>query len=91
MDNVFGADGTDIVFENVEIILRNCKKGELQFKVKAKERVTLENETSTRTMSTAAFQKGKSGGKVVTKITLEKSTRLNLYHFNSNTSKRFHS
>ena len=54
-DIVLGADGTDIVFESVEITLRICKKEEHQFKVIAKERVTLEKETSARTMSTAGF------------------------------------
>ena len=63
MDIVLGADGTDIEFENVEIALRIREKEDHQFKVKAKERVTLEKETSARTMSTAGFQKGKSGGK----------------------------
>ena len=94
MDIVLGADGTDIVFENVEITLRICKKEEHQFKVKAKERVTLEKETSARIMSTADFQKESLEEKVeqvVTQITLDVSMRLNQYHFSSNTSQRFHS
>ena len=37
LDIVLGVDGTDIVFENVEITQRICKKEEHQFKVKAKE------------------------------------------------------
>ena len=96
MDIVLGADGTDIVFENAEITLRICKKEEHQFKVQRKERVTLEKETSARTVSTAGFQKEsleEKDGKVVTQINhvgseyaLEPEC-----HFNSNTSQRFHS
>ena len=98
-DIVLGADGTDIVFENVEITLRIYRKEEHQFKVKAKERATLEKENLARTMSTAGFQKEsleeKDGSrisvKVVTQITLEVSMRPNRYQFNSSTSQRCHS
>ena len=78
------------VRERRDYTLRICQKEEHQLKVKAKERVTLEKETSARTMSTAGFQKEsleEKDGKVVAQIALEVSMRLIRCHFNSGNSR----
>ena len=56
-DIVLGADGTEIVFENLETTPRICRKEEHQFKVGVQERATLKKETSAKTVPR------KSGGK----------------------------